>query len=1159
MMTKTTHSFRAEASAQREPLSRLTWLLWALMNLPLLGIASQPGSVTDVPSPDVAVQKAAFVVPEGFEIELFAAEPMIQKPVQMNWDAAGRLWVVSSTTYPHIEVGAAAADQVVVLEDTDGDGKADKSTVFAEGLHIPTAVIPGDGGAYVANSTELLFLKDTDGDGKADQRTVLLSGFGTEDTHHLLHTLRFGPEGLLHFLQSIYIHSHIETPHGVRRLMGGGVWEFRPETRRLEVLSKGLINPWGFEYDRWGQSFATDGAGSEGINFIFPFSVFATSPGAPRVLRGLSPGQPKHCGLEIIEEPHFPEDWQGTLVTCDFRGNRINRFKLERSGSTYVAKQMPDVLASNHRSFRPIDARVGPDGALYIADWYNPIIQHGEVDFRDPRRDHVHGRIWRLKATGRPLAERPKIVGAKPAELLPMLRSERNWVRRMARLELRQQGVDAVLEPLKGWIAGLDLSQESDAHALLEAAWVREGLNAFSPELWRQLWNAKDARVKAAALRILQHRWQEVEGVEEVLSQGIQDEDAQVRLWAMAVCATIRKPAMVEIALQALDRPMDEPLDFLLEQICRDQSDRWLPVFLEGKLKLNGKPKHLVYALSRTRRSDALKPLFDLMQEDKLVAEEMAEVLSAAGAAMDGKSAAQLANLIAGTADLAKQNAMLDALIQAAETRKVVPEGAAERGKIWLAAESPSVVARAARLVGLWKVEAERGRLADWLRAAETPAEIRAAAVKGLAAMGGVASRDLFDELFNGQSDGVARAMLIEGLISVGPQLAVKRAAEYLVAAKTAGDVAPVMSVLLQNKKLPDLLAAQLADKSIQAAVATEAIRMVSTRGVTGPLVEALKKAGNVRQMDQALTQEQMADLVAKVAKEGNAARGEAVYRRQQLLCITCHAIGDAGGVIGPNMVSIGASAPVDYLIESLLEPSKKIKEGYHMAMISTKGGQVFSGSVVKDTPTEVVIRDAANQLQSVPKAQVASQQMSPVSMMPAGLTASLREDEFVDLVRFLSELGREGDYKISPKRLVRTWRVMGPMEQAATDHVRHVGLHALNEDSFPLPWQPLTSLVSGDLPMDELTVAQRMYPWHPRIAQFQLKLDAAGKVKLGFSAVSGLVLVVGEKVLQELSPELELDLAAGTTKLTVLATKQAQELKRLKVEILEGPAQVVP
>ncbi len=1121
--------------------------------------AQQPRGLTDIPSPDVAAQKAAFVVPEGFEIELFAAEPMIQKPVQMNWDAQGRLWVVSSTTYPHIEVGAAAADQVVVLEDTDGDGKADKSTVFADGLHIPTALIPGDGGLYVANSTELLFLKDTDGDGKADERTILLSGFGTEDTHHLLHTLRYGPEGLLYFLQSIYIHSHIETPYGVRRLMGGGVWEFRPETRRLEVLSKGLINPWGFEFDRWGQSFATDGAGSEGINFIFPFSVFATSPGAPRILRGMSPGQPKHCGLEIIEEPHFPDDWQESLVTCDFRGNRINRFKLERSGSTYTAKQMPDVLASNHRAFRPIDARVGPDGALYIADWYNPIIQHGEVDFRDPRRDHAHGRIWRLKAKDRPLAERPKIAGAAVAELLPLLKSERRWVRNFARLELRQQGANAVLEPLKEWVAALDLAQEADRHALLEAAWVREGVNSFSTELWRRLWSVNDSRARAAALRILSHRWRELEDVEAVLKEGIQDPDPQVRLWAMAVCGTIRRPATVEIALKALDQAMDEPLDFLLEQICRDQADRWLPAFLDGKMK-PANSQQTVYALRSTGRAAALPPLFEAWQEGKLAEEDVPGVLQAAGAAMDAKSAAQFAALAAKETDASRQAAMLDALIQAAEARKVTPEGAAEFVTGWLQDDAPALAARAARLAGLWKVEAAREKLAGWLEQADQDADLRAAAMKGLAQLGGMASRELFDRLFTEQTEPASRALMVEGLMQLAPQLAANRAAEFLAGAQDAAQAAPVMGVLLQNKKLPDLLAAALDGKQLASAVAAEGIRMASTRGVEGQLVEALKKAGAVRQMDRALTPEEMSALVAKVAAEGDAHRGEAVYRRQQLLCITCHAIGDSGGVIGPDLVSIGASAPVDYLIESLLEPSKKIKEGYHMAVVSTKSGQVFSGGLVKDTPTEVVIRDPANQLHTVPKADIASQQTSPVSMMPAGLTASLREDEFVDLVRFMSELGREGDFKISPKRFVRAWQTMGEMDQAAVDHVRHAGLHTLNEEGRPFPWTTRTSLVSGDLPLDELPAAQRMYPWFPRLARFKLQMESAGRVKLGLSATEGVIVVAGEREIKEgLSPELELDLPAGITLISILATRTAGPLERLRVELLEGAATVVP
>src|SRR5262249_15655725 len=148
--------------------------------------------------------------------------------IQMNFDPAGRLWAASSELYPQIKPGQKANDKIIVLEDTDGDGKADRTTVFADGRLIPTGVEPGDGGAYGADRTDPRHLAVCDGDGKADRRRVMLSGFGTEDTHHILHTFRWGPDGILYFNQSIYIHSHIETPYGVKRLNAGGVWQFRP-------------------------------------------------------------------------------------------------------------------------------------------------------------------------------------------------------------------------------------------------------------------------------------------------------------------------------------------------------------------------------------------------------------------------------------------------------------------------------------------------------------------------------------------------------------------------------------------------------------------------------------------------------------------------------------------------------------------------------------------------------------------------------------------------------------------------------------------------------------------------------------------------------------------------------------------------------------------
>ncbi len=1132
-------------------ISRLFFALAAGV-LPLA--ASQPTSVAELPDPNSEVEKAGFVVPDGIEVTLWAQEPMIAKPVQMNWDAQGRLWLVSSTTYPQIKPGEGTKDQVIVLEDTDHDGKADKSTVFAEGLHIPTAVIPGDGGAYVANSTELLFLRDTNGDMKADERTIVLSGFGTEDTHHLLHTLRHTPEGLLSFNQSIYIHSHIETPHGVRRLMGGGVWEFRPETRRLEIVSKGLVNPWGYEFDQWGQSFATDGAGGEGLNYIFPGSVFKTSPNAARTLSGLSPGQPKQCGLEFIEDPHWPEEWQGSWVTNDFRGNRTNRFKLTPNGSSYIAKQEADVLASNHRAFRPIDIRLGPDGALYIADWYNPIIQHGEVDFRDPRRDQVHGRIWRLTAKGRPLSEMPRIVGAPVPDLLEMLKNNRKWTRHFAKQELRSRGAAEVLPALKVWTDGLDKAHADYWHHLLEGAWAREGLNKFSATLWRELFASPDARVRAAALRILTHRWRELPDAPAVLSKGITDENAQVRLWSLAVLADMRQPKAFEVALRALDSSMDESLDFLLELTAREQADMWLPLTLKGSLKLDDNPKHLVYAMKATGRSEALKPLLVSLKAGKLATDDAAAVMAMAGDAADAGQAREMADLVNDPAMADKVVGLMDALVKAAATRGVKPEGAEIIVKDWLGSPRVEIVHRATILAGAWKVESAREALMAIMTKADTLPPVRDGAVQGLSRLGGVKSRDFFDKVF--RENAGLRGLAVQGLTDVGPQIAAKRAVEIFASAKTAAETAPILTAFLKNKQLPAVLAKELAGKTIPEYVAVDAIRLVSTRGIKGPLEEALRTAGGVKQMNQSLTPEQMTAMMAKVKAQGDPVRGEAIYRRQQMLCQTCHAIGDAGGVLGPNLVSIGGSAPVDYLIESLLEPSKKIKEGYHMIIISMKDGKVFAGGLVQEGADEVIIRDPANQLQKVPKAQIASRQMSPASMMPPGLTASLREDEFVDLVRFLSELGREGSYKIKPNRYVRTWRIMGNMDKDSIDHVRHVGLHALHEKDGKYPWLPLFAQVSGEVPLRDVQEI-KMYPWFPKILQFSLKMESPGRVKLGLSSVKAVNLVVGDKMLQETTPEMTIDLPAGVTPISAVIGRDAGDQTAFRIEILDGSAQV--
>src|SRR4051794_15894304 len=331
--------------------------------LPALLLALAPSAASaqrdaKIPAPDPELERKTFIVAPGLEVNLFPADPLLPKPIQMNFDPQGRLWVACSEVYPHIKPGEKANDKILILEDTKSEGKADKVSVFADGLLIPTGVEPGDGGAYVANSTELLHI--TEKDGKADKTRIVLSGFGTEDTHHILHTLRWGPDGALYFNQSIYIHSHIETPYGVRHLNGGGIWQFWPVTQQLVVFVRGFWNSWGHHVDSFGQSFITDGANGEGITHGIPGAGYPAAVGMTNILHGLNPGSPKHCGLEILSGSHLPEEWRGNMITNDFRGHRGCRFVVKDDGSTYASQERPALIKSNHPASRPLDLKMGP-------------------------------------------------------------------------------------------------------------------------------------------------------------------------------------------------------------------------------------------------------------------------------------------------------------------------------------------------------------------------------------------------------------------------------------------------------------------------------------------------------------------------------------------------------------------------------------------------------------------------------------------------------------------------------------------------------------------------------------------------------------------------------------------------------------------------------
>ncbi|MFC5409307.1 PVC-type heme-binding CxxCH protein [Larkinella bovis] len=1115
----------------------------------------------DNPNPDIKRELESFKIADGFEITLFAADPLVAKPIQMNWDADGRLWVVSSTAYPHLKTGEEANDKVYVLEDTDGDGKADKSTVFAEGLITPTGILPGDGGVYVANSTEILHFADTDGDGKADKRRRILNGFGTGDTHHLIHTFRWGPEGKLYFNQSIYIYSHVETPQGIKRLEGGGVWQLDPKSRNMDVYARGLINPWGLQFDRWGQSFLTDGAGGEGINYAFPGATFVTAPGAARILRGLNPGQPKHSGLDVISGRHLPDSWKNSVITNDFRANRINRFRLEEQGSGYASKQAEDLLWTDNVAFRPVDISVGPDGAIYVADWYNPIIQHGEVDFHDPRRDQQHGRIWRIVAKNRPLVKKPQLTKASVGELLDALKLPEDWTRSQAKQVLKARGAQEVIPALEKWVQNLDKNDAEYEHHLLEALWTYQTLEVVNEPLLLTLLNAKSHNARAAALRALELWHQKIRNVPALLTKAVADSHPQVRLEAVIALRKVPTAESARLALSVLDQSMDEFLDFALWQTVRELEPQWVSR-IKSDPSFFGNAKKTVFALKSASGPDAVSHLAQLYQKDQIPEEYQKDVL---GSIARFGSPADLTILLdkavqsnsGATKNLGPQ---LSALEEAAR-RGAKPAQNLNRITGFIENEDDAVATSAIRLIGAWRLEDLSGTLVNLAQKGDK--NTRKAALGALAALKTDKARQTIADLTGAKNPAELRVAATAQMVAIKASEAARIGADLLRTLPAQTDVADLFQAFLTSKANAQALTDELNARKIPENRAKEG-RQVLQRRVSyflrnteevKQLAKALEASGGVlpaEKMPQELNNQEIARLATAVRETADPEKGELVYRRAALTCMACHAIGGAGGRIGPDLSSLGTSSPIETITRSILYPNQSIKEGYELQRLVKKDGGEIMGYIVSNAPSEIVLRDVSGSEVSVPKSQISAIEKVPGTLMPAGLTAGLDKQEFINLVGFLSKLGESGQFRVPTTRFVRRWNAVAPTKDLSKKLLAE-GPGYLVKDNAKAYWQPMYSKVSGDLPLDEVPVVDASAAKRYSVVRFDIEVVSKGNVQLAFNSTAGMSAWIGSKSLK-LSPQgVVTDLPAGVHTLTLAIDRSAQKDGPLNVQLLDA------
>ena len=502
----------------------------------------------------------------GYRIELFASEedfPDLANPVQLSFDNKGRLWVAVMPTYPHWRPGDPKPDdKLLILEDTDGDGKADKQTVFADGLHLPVGFEIAPEGVYVSQGTNLKLLIDDDGDDHADREEILLSGFDDHDTHHVISAFCADPSGAIYMAEGVFLHTNVETPYGPVRATNGGFYRYNPARKRLERTAQlSIPNPWGIAFDDWGQPFFAETSGPD-VLWMMPGTVKSrygiATPKSRNLIEDAHRVRPT-SGLEFVSSRHFPDDVQGDLLinnTIGFLGTK--QHTLQDDGTGYVSRHRQDLIVSSDKNFRPVDMEFAPDGSLYIVDWHNVLVGHMQHNARDPLRDHVHGRIYRVTYPSRPLVEPAKIDGASIPELLDNLKLPEYRTRYRTRRELRGRDPEQVMEALSEWANALDEDDPRFEHHFLEALWVSWGANQEAEYLLEGLMEVKDHRVRAAAVRYLRYMGYKTKNPVELLQKAASDPHGRVRLEAIVAASWLDREDGLKVLRTAAQQPLDD-------------------------------------------------------------------------------------------------------------------------------------------------------------------------------------------------------------------------------------------------------------------------------------------------------------------------------------------------------------------------------------------------------------------------------------------------------------------------------------------------------------------------------------------------------------------------------------------------------------------------
>ena len=967
-------------------------------NIPTPAIIENLSGLED---PSVAEELASFRLDKNYKIELFASEALgIAEPCTMRWDEKGRLWVLCIPAYPQPIPGQSVNDRLIVLEDLNKDGKADKSTIFADSLNIPLGFELGHNGVYLGEQTRLLFLKDTSNDLQADTRQTLLSGFGSHDSHQTINSFTWSPGGELFFGQGLSIHSYVETPWGVKKAHRGGLWRYRPSTQQLDNIldeSTASDNPWGMTFGDWGEWFTK--SNDTGIYFSSAAMILTSHKalvpeiGATKIKSGI---------VEMPRSNHLPADIREDFLVAGYYNNKVERLKVSESGAGYKAKLIEPLLSSVGKNFRPVDIKTGPDGAIYILDWYNPIIGHYQASLRDPQRDKTHGRVWRITARDRPLSKPPTLENQSIANLLNALKSNEYWVRYQSRRLLTSKPAAIVLPDLEKWVAGLSTSDAAYEHHLMEAIALYESFETVNEPLLRKLLKAKQAGARAYAAQVT-GRWSDrLPAPLELIKPLMQDNHPRVRLMALVTCSQLHQPEAMALAAGTIRYPMDKFTRHAFEKTVFALKDSWEPAFRNNQTRFSNNGQLAAVISILTPEWYTAKMYLNLLNVGEYPADVKSKLLSALCKVGEPADIEYVLAL-----PFTQKNTQLLEEIGHSKAPALTEKAIRSIQQSIENAGSEANLVAGFKLIKSWNVGSLSPLVSKRVLTPGQSDQVIAQGISTLVAVKAKGAPAIMDKFAVETSSKIVRLACAFGYAKID----VNRGAVETVKEmkRGSGDVNEMRETVIAMIYEPGGIAALTAEikkQGLSANLASAALVALDQRHVKDEsLLAAIRKfeSTTASTVPKEYDEKFIERLAGLVKSNASAAEGENVYRNK-LTCIACHNLNDNGLNIGPNLSAVGSGLSVSDIITEVLWPNKNIKEGYYSVRLDLKNGEVMQGIKVMENAASISIKTTPSSAPVILNKNEVLKIVPVGSAMPEGLASSLSEAELANVIKYLSE-----------------------------------------------------------------------------------------------------------------------------------------------------------